>query len=72
MGVLIMRDRKVKEPIVGIARSSTEQASIKDALDLLPVDRMIHRGDRVVITPNWVNSKPPETATVVDLLHFGN
>lgn len=60
-----MRERKVKEPIVSIVRSSTEQASIKEALQQLPMNDIIHHGDRVVITPNWVTAKPPETATVV-------
>lgn len=60
-----MRERKVTEPIVSIARSSNEQASIKDALELLPMKAILHKGDRVVITPNWVTAKPPSTACVV-------
>ncbi len=60
-----MRERKVQEAIVSIIRSQTEQTSIKDALDLLPVDRIIHPGDKVVITPNWVSAKSPTTASVV-------
>lgn len=60
-----MRDRIVKEPIVSITRSETEQVSMRAALDLLPVNRIIHSGARVVITPNWVNAKPPATGTVV-------
>ncbi len=60
-----MRERRVQKAIASIARSNTEQASIKDALDLLPMNEIIHGGDRVVITPNWVNAKSPATATVV-------
>lgn len=60
-----MRERRVKNAIVSITRSSTEQDSIWAALDLLPVSEIIHKEDRVVITPNWVNPKPPSTATVV-------
>ncbi len=60
-----MRDRKISDPIVSIIRSNTEQASIKEALDLLPVNDMIHQGDRVVITPNWVTARSPETAVTV-------
>lgn len=60
-----MRERKIKEPIVSITKSGGEQKSIVEALDLLPVDQIIHKGDRVVLTPNWVGNKPPETATVV-------
>ncbi len=60
-----MRERKVKEPIVGIVQSSNEQLSIKQALDLLPVKDIIKEGMRVVITPNWVNAKGPATGAVV-------
>ncbi|ROR30651.1 uncharacterized protein (DUF362 family) [Mobilisporobacter senegalensis] len=60
-----MRERKIKEPIVSITKSGGEQQSIIEALDLLPVDQIIHKGDVVVITPNWVGNKTPETATVV-------
>ena len=60
-----MRNRRVKEPIVGIARSDEEQRSIVDAINLLPIDEVIKAGDMVVITPNWVKAMPPNTATVV-------
>ncbi|HWT27767.1 MAG TPA: DUF362 domain-containing protein [Mobilitalea sp.] len=61
----MMRERKVKEPIVGIAKSSTEQKSITEALSLLPVDNIIKKGDKVVITPNWVNAASPSSGTIV-------
>lgn len=57
--------RRVQDSIVSIARSKTEQASINEALELLPMKDIIHPGDRVVITPNWVNANPPATATTV-------
>ncbi|MDF2544278.1 MAG: (Fe-S)-binding protein [Herbinix sp.] len=60
-----MRDRKIKEPIVSIARKNSEQQSVVEALDQLPVGQIIHEGDIVVITPNWVTPKSPETASVV-------
>lgn len=60
-----MRERRIIEPIVSIVRSQTEQESIRDALKLLPMNQLFHQGDRVVITPNWVNARPPATATVV-------
>lgn len=60
-----MRERRVKESIVSIVRSATEQDSIKDALGMLPMNDIIRKRDKVVITPNWVGSKAPETATVV-------
>jgi uncharacterized protein (DUF362 family) len=61
----MMRERKVKQPIVSITKSETEQQSIVDSLNNLPVKDIIHEGDNVVITPNWVNAKSPSTATVV-------
>lgn len=60
-----MRERRIKEPIVSITRDGIEQESIVSALELLPVSKIIHEGSKVVITPNWVKSKPPQTATVV-------
>lgn len=60
-----MRERKVKQPIVSITKNETEQQSIVDSLNNLPVKDIIHEGDKVVITPNWVNAKSPSTATVV-------
>ncbi len=60
-----MRERRIKDSIVSIARGNTEQDSIREALDLLPVSEIIHPADKVVITPNWVTSKPPATACVV-------
>ncbi len=60
-----MKERRVQKPIVSLVRSSTEQASVKEVLDLLPIKDIIHSGDRVVITPNWVSAKSPATAAVV-------
>jgi uncharacterized protein (DUF362 family) len=60
-----MRERKVKQPIVSIIKSQNEQQSITKALELLPVGDIIHKGDKVVITPNWVNAVSPSTGTIV-------
>ena len=60
-----MRERRVKEAIVSLIRGGSEQQSIKEALDFLPIKDIIHEEDTVVITPNWVSCKPPSTATVV-------
>jgi len=60
-----MRERKIKEPIVSITRNRIEQQSIIEALELLPVNKIINEGDKVVISPNWVKSKPAYTGTVV-------
>lgn len=61
----MIRERKVKEPIVAITKAMTERNSLKKALDLLPIDKIINPGDRVVITPNWVNNNGPKSAATV-------
>lgn len=71
-----MRDRKIKQPIVSITQGKREQQSIIKALELLPMNEIIQKGDKVVITPNWVNAKPPETGVIVgpetlrELIHY--
>ncbi len=60
-----MRTRKVKTPIVTIMKDASEESSLMKALDLLPMTDIIKKGDRVVITPNWVNNNMPNTGTVV-------
>lgn len=60
-----MRSRKVKEPYVAITKAFTESKSLEKALDMLPIDRVIEKGDTVIITPNWVNDKGPKTGSVV-------
>ncbi|MCT4617811.1 MAG: DUF362 domain-containing protein [Marinisporobacter sp.] len=59
------KDRRVKKPIVSIMKDKKEEDSVVKALDLLPISEMIKKEDVVVITPNWVKSKPPYTGTVV-------
>lgn len=60
-----MRERKVKEAYVSIARKESEQDALIEALDLLPVKEIIKEEHTVVITPNWVNAKPPRSGAVV-------
>lgn len=57
------RARRVPVPVVAITRNPLEGDAIREALDLLPP--AIHRGDTVVVTPNWVNDNKPATGTVV-------
>lgn len=59
------KERRIKEPMVAIMKDGMEETSLLKALDLLPIDQIIRAGDVVVITPNWVKSKPPYTGTVV-------
>jgi uncharacterized protein (DUF362 family) len=58
-------ERRVNKPVVAIMKDGKEEDSLVKALDLLPMGEIIKKGDRVVITPNWVKNKPPYTGTVV-------
>ena len=60
-----MRERRVNEPIVSITKNLREEVSLQECLNNIPMERIIKKGDRVVITPNWVKAKPPYTGTVV-------
>ena len=58
-------NRKIKEPIVAITKSMMEGKSLEKALDLLPIDQIIKKGDKVIITPNWVKDNSPKEGVVV-------
>ena len=59
------KNRKIKEPIVAITKALTEGKSLEKALDLLPIDKIIKKGDKVIITPNWVKDKSAKEGVVV-------
>ncbi|MDB8791494.1 DUF362 domain-containing protein [Romboutsia sp. 1001216sp1] len=61
----MIRDRRVNEPIVAITKAMTESKSLEKALDLLPIDKIIKKGDVVVINPNWVKDSKPKDAGIV-------
>lgn len=61
----MIRNRKIKEPIVAITKGITEGSSIEKALDFLPIEKIIKKGDKVIITPNWVKDKSPKDGVVV-------
>lgn len=61
----MIRSRKVQAPIVAITKGMSEGKSLEKALDLLPMDKIINKGDKVIITPNWVNNKKPKDGVVV-------
>lgn len=61
----MIRDRKVKTPIVSITKGMSEGKSLEKALDFLPMDKIIQKGDKVIITPNWVKDKEPKDGVVV-------
>ncbi|MGL6106637.1 DUF362 domain-containing protein [Romboutsia sp.] len=61
----MIRERKIKEPIVAITKAITEGKSLEKALDLLPVEQIIKEGETIIITPNWVKDKQPKDAVVV-------
>ena len=56
----MIRNRKVKDPIVAITKGMSEGRSLEKALDLLPMDKIIQKGDKVIIRTiknsysNWV------------------
>lgn len=58
-------NRRVNEAIVSIERHENEKVALYNCLNNLPMKDIIKKGDTVVITPNWVKAKLPETATVV-------
>ena len=58
-------NRKIKEPIVAITKALTEGKSLEKALDLLPIDEIIKKGDKIIITPNWVKDKQAKEGVVV-------
>ena len=57
-------DRKIKEPIVAITKGMTEVQSLEKALDMLPIDEIIKKGDKVIISPNGVKDKKPKDGGV--------
>lgn len=61
----MIRERKVKEPIVAITKAMNEGKSLEKALELLPIDKVIQEGNTVIITPNWVKDKKPKDGVVV-------
>ena len=46
----MIRNRKVKDPIVAITKGMSEGRSLEKALDLLPMDKIIQKGDKVMTT----------------------
>ncbi|MDE4541269.1 DUF362 domain-containing protein [Thermoanaerobacterium sp. R66] len=60
-----MRYRKIVEPVVAIASGPDEIQNLNTALNLLPLQNLIETGNTVVITPNFVKSKPPQSGTIV-------
>lgn len=58
-------NRRVKEPIVAITKAMTEGRSLEKSLDLLPIDEIIQKGDKVIITPNWVKDGQAKDGVVV-------
>lgn len=60
-----MRKRRWMNSKVAITHNSDEAAAIKEAIELLQVIPAISGDDVVVITPNWVNKKSPDSAVVV-------
>ncbi len=60
-----MRQRRWNNSDVAITHNSDEAAAIKQAVELLQITSDVKNNDIVVITPNWVNNRLPDSATVV-------
>jgi uncharacterized protein (DUF362 family) len=60
-----MRQRRRNSADIGIARNINETEAIFESLNLIQGDNLIDSDDVVVITPNWVQPKGPETADTV-------
>jgi uncharacterized protein (DUF362 family) len=60
-----MRKRRWMNSKVAITHNNDEAVAIKEAIDLLQIIPAINSNDVVVITPNWVNKKSPDSAVVV-------
>ncbi len=60
-----MRQRRWNNSNIAISRNNDEAAAIKEAIELLKITDQINSNDVVVITPNWVNNRLPNSATVV-------
>lgn len=61
----MMRERKVQKPIVAIENGISEGKALEKALNMLPIDKIITKNDRVVIAPNWVKDYKPNSGSVV-------
>ena len=57
-------NRKIKEPIVAITKDMTEGQSLEKALDMLPIDEIIKKGDKVIISPNGMKDKKTKDGVV--------
>ncbi len=62
---MYMRHRRWMNTKVAITQNNNEAIAIKEAIELLQVTSSINSNDVVVITPNWVKSQNPNSATVV-------
>ncbi len=60
-----MRERRRQAADIGIAYDAYEPAAILQALDNIRAAGLVKSSDVVVITPNWVQQKTPDTAVVV-------
>lgn len=60
-----MLQRRRNTADIGISKNEDESLAITETLKLINADNMISKDDVVVITPNWVQPKDPETGDVV-------
>lgn len=60
-----MENRRRNTADIGIAKNDNESLAITESLNLIQADNLIKNDDVVVITPNWVQPKAPQSADVV-------
>ncbi|NLU52979.1 MAG: DUF362 domain-containing protein [Clostridiaceae bacterium] len=60
-----MRQRRKNTSDVAICCNNNESEAILEGLNLIGAGNLIKKDDVVVITPNWVQNKTPETGIVV-------
>lgn len=60
-----MESRRRNTADIGIAKNDNESLAITESLNLIQADNLIKNDDVVVITPNWVQPKEPNTGDVV-------
>ena len=59
-----MRERKIKEPQI-LIKEGLEGEKICNSLNELKLNQILNENDTVTIIPNWVNTNPVESGTVV-------
>lgn len=63
--VVVLRKKKIECSMVGVGKGDDEKQAILTSLSYLPLESLVTEDDVVAITCNFVNTNPPDTASVV-------